>query len=239
MPAIAVSAKILTVNSYSDKIVSTALTCFSLIRNNTTPVKEYLPHTSLELSSMFSQKFKEILGYSVFSCPYVCIILFLVLLPCSPQAYACSSRSHSRISVFAKGVAPSFSLLQVTSTGSPSSSLKHCAHASPSCSTPAFQRQSLLQCFPWSSSCSLCQRCFFSITISLKVLQDSLLPAAGWAVHVTQLVPIYYSGEDGRGDEATLGFRGGRLPVLSQASQDWLLPMVVSQVLQALQYAEK
>lgn len=127
----------------------------------------------------------------------------------------------------------------MTSTGSPSSSLKHCAHASPSCSTPAFQRQSLLQCFPWSSSCSLCQRCFFSITISLKVLQDSLLPAAGWAVHVTQLVPIYYSGEDGRGDEATLGFRGGRLPVLSQASQDWLLPMVVSQVLQVLQYAEK
>lgn len=61
----------------------------------------------------------------------------------------------------------------------------------------------------------------------------------GGAVHVTQLFSICYSGEDGRGDEATLGFRGGRLPVLSQASQDWLLPMVVSQVLQALQYAEK
>lgn len=66
MPAIAVSAKILTVNSYGDKTVSTALTCFSLIRNNTTPVKEHLPHTSLELSNMFSQKFKEILGYSMF-----------------------------------------------------------------------------------------------------------------------------------------------------------------------------
>ena len=47
-----------------------------------------------------------------------------------------------------------------------------------------------------------------SITTSLKVLQDSPSPAAGLAVHVTQLVLVCYSGTGGRGKEATLGFGG-------------------------------
>lgn len=165
MSAIEVSAKIHTVNSYGDKTVSTALTWFSPIRNNPNICKKKrLPHISLELQNTSSQKFKVFLGYSMFFCHSIfgsltwfsidCHLLFQVAV----QNTQICNRGRS------------FLFLTVTSARrSPSSSWKHCAHNSSSCSTPVFQRQSRLQCFPWSPSHSLYQVCFVRSFVSIAV----------------------------------------------------------------------
>lgn len=179
----------------------------------------------------------------MFLCSHVYIVLFLVLLPCFPSAYTSSSRSQSRTPVVATGSLLPFSycewLLQEAQAAVWCTVLTT-LHPSP---VDTFKGRAYFSVFPHPlpalcAKCALFLLCFCHNFSTSSPGQPFTCCWVGCSCYTAGFYLLLRHRWNRWWGHIRL-FGGGRLPVPAQVSQDWLLPMVVSQVLRVLQYAEE